>query len=156
MKTAILFLALFVLGFFPVMLVLSVWRDDPEPTPEVLTPAEQAARDTQMQNFLLNREGCELARTQVERTLVRERGHTEIALERCAVASGDVAPEWVAQGQAKFLGEKRWDPPVNFAVWFVETGGGKVAPCAVHLEGRARIPMKKPHRSCRGWAGRSG
>ena len=97
---------------------------------------------------------CELARTQVERTLSRERGHSKLALEHCAVASGQSAPEWVAEGQAKFLGEKRWDPPVNFAVWFVQISDGDVAPCAVRLEGRARVPVRRAHRSCAGWTGR--
>ena len=85
MKTALVFLALFVLGFFPVMLVLSVWNDDPEPAPQILSPEEQARRDTEMENFLLNRDGCELARHQVERALRRVHGKARMGLERLRV-----------------------------------------------------------------------
>ena len=88
----------------------------------------------------------------------RKQGGADLALEQCSVATADTPPEWVARGQAKFLGARRWDPPVEFSVWFVEAGQGRYAACAIHLghagqQGRA--PVRKPHSSCAGWTRRS-
>lgn len=156
MKTALWFLGLGVLGFFPVMLVLSVWDDDEPAAAEVLSAEEQAHRNAELQSFLLNRDGCELAIQQVEFLISRERRGVEMDLETCGVASTETPPEWVARGQAKFLGAQRWDPPVDFSVWFVDAGRGKLAPCAIHLgdRGGRRMPVKHPHRSCASWTSR--
>ncbi len=155
MKTALIFLALGLLGLFPVILVLSVWNDDePDPAP-ALSAEEQAFRNAQFQSFALNRDGCELALRQVEFFISRQQGGAEMTLEQCGVETTDTPPEWVARGQAKFLGARRWDPPVDFSVWFVEATGGKYAACAIHLGQQGRVPVRKPHHSCAGWTSRS-
>ncbi len=154
MKTALVYIALAILGFLPVLLVLSVWDDDEPQAAAPLDPEEQARRAGHMQNFIINREGCELARHQVQRELAKHNRKVSIGLELCQVEHAAEGPEWIARGQAKFLGAQRWDPPVGFAVWFVKTPAGPYAPCAVHLAGRSRRPVKHAHRACVDWSGR--